>query len=902
MSQPRSKFSLKYLFFLILCSGGTLFLTFPVGASTSLYPYLFKQSIKDTIPPASKDTTKKVNKVDTLHVKLSADSLTAPVEHKAEDSMVMDVDTRKIYLYGKTEVKYDDVLLNAPKIIFDQGTQLVTAYMGRDSAGVVTGMAKLKQSETLTVSDSIRFNFKSQKGLTYSSFFQQEELFNFAEKVKKINSETFFASQGRFTTCNLDTPHFAFRFSKAKFVNKKLVVTGPVHPEFEGVPLPIYLPFGIFPMKKGRQSGILPPQFTVNQDFGVGLEGFGYYKVINEYFDAKIWGDLYSYGSWRANFSPSYRKRYHYTGNLNLSIQNTQFAFKGDPDYRKNKSFFITWSHSMDSKARPGVTFSASVNAGTSKYLKLVPNGAMANPGFQGQVSGAGNYLQPSNFTNQLSSSISYQKNWQGTPFNFSMNLNHNQNTSTGLVNLNLPDIAFMMNTIYPFAQKEGVGEKKWYEKLGVGYTGNYKGQISFYDSAFQFRQLIDTFQWGATHDIPISLSLPALGPIQISPSISFRNRWFAQQFHRTWNPITQKIDTSIQKGFNQASEMAMGLSFSTAVFGSFQSKNPTARIMAIRHVMRPQFSINYKPDLMKPYYYRTQVDKTGNKLLFSTFDGSIFGPYASGENGGVGFGIDNNIEMKVRSRKDTGEAAIKKVKLIDGFGLSGSYNMLADSFKLSTFNLYARSTLFEKVSITANANLDPYETDVTTGFRKNQLKWSADKFSLGSITNGSLNISTSMQSKKKEDKKKDQPKLDENADNLTNDQMQAQMDYMRRNPAEFTDFTIPWTLSFSYSLSFAKILQRDYTYKTMLTSSFNFNGDFSLTKKWKVGTNGYYDLKTMKLQSLTTFISRDLHCWQMSINVTPIGMYRYFNITINPKSGLLRDLKINRTRYFYNN
>jgi hypothetical protein len=683
-------------------------------------------------------------------------------------------------------------------------------------------------------------------------------------------------------------------------MNKKLVVTGPVHPEFEDVPVPLYLPFGIFPMKKGRQSGILPPQFTVTEDFGIGLEGLGYYKAFNEYLDAKLWFDLYSYGSWRANFSPSYRVRYKYNGTFNISIQNTKFAFKGDPDFRKNQSFFVTWAHSMDSKARPGVSFSANVNAGSSKYLSLVPNAGLVNPGFGGNVQGAGNYQQPMNFTNQLSSSISFQKNWQGTPFNLAVNLNHNQNTATKVVNLNLPDIAFVMNTIYPFQKKEAVGEAKWYEKLGIAYTGNYKGLISFYDTAFQFKQLIDTFQWGASHDIPITLSLPSLGPIQLAPSFGFKERWYAQKFNRKWNPVTEKLDTSIQKGFYAAREMTMGMSFSTAIFGTYQSKNKDARVQAIRHVMRPQMSINYKPDLMSPYYYREQVNKSGNIALLSVFDGSLYGPFSPEKNGGIGFSLDNNLEMKVRSKTDSGEAELKKVKLLDGFGVSGGYNFLIDSFKLSTFNLYARSNLFEKINITANAILDPYQTDPTTGNRKNVYAWKGEKFNLGSLVSGSVNISANFQSKKGSDKKK-KPELDDDVtQNLSNDQIMAQMEYMRRNPAEFTDFSIPWSINISYALSFAKLPQADYTFKKQVTSSFNFNGDFSLSPKWKIGGSGFYDLNTKKLQSLTTFISRDLHCWQMSINVTPIGLYRYFNITISPKSGLLRDLKVNRTRYFY--
>lgn len=893
MLQVVSKFSLKYLFFLILCSGVIPILTIATHAQ-NIIPK------SDSIGKSTKvDTSKLVNKTDTLKLKISKDSIPAQIDYEAQDSMVLDVDAKKIFLFGKTQIKYEDVVLNAPLIEFDQETQFVYAKMARDSAGQVAGMAKLKQAESTTVSDSIRFNFKSQKGMTYASFFQQSDFYNFAEKVKKYDAETFFASKGRFTTCNLDTPHFAFRFSKAKFISKKLVVTGPVHPEFEDVPIPIYLPFGIFPMQKGRQSGILPPQFTVNENFGLGLEGIGYYRAINDYVDAKVWFDIYSYGTWRANFSPTYRMRYRYNGTFNLSIQNTKFAFKNDPDYSNSKSFFVTWTHSMDSKARPGVSFNASVNAGSSKYLRLVPNGALVNPGFTGNIAGAGNYMQPMNFTNQLNSTISYQKMWNGTPFNFAMNLSHNQNTSTKVVNLNLPDITFVMNTIYPFQPKDAVGQSKWYEKLGVGYTGNYRGQITFYDTAFKFRQLIDTFQWGAQHNVPIILSLPSLGPFQAAPNFSFREKWFAQKFYRTWNNTTNKLDTTIEKGFYTAREISMGFSVSTALFGSFQSKKPTAKIQAIRHVMRPTLSMNYKPDLMKPFYYQQQVNQRGDKMMMSVFDGSIFGPFSAEQYGGVGFGIDNNLEMKSRVKSDTGEAEIKKVKLLDGFGISGGYNLLADSFNLSTMSIYARSSLFDKINITANATLDPYKTNPLTGYRINQLAWSDGKFNLGRIVNGNVNISTSLQSKKKDDKKSLVSEISQD-DNLTNDQIQQQLDYVRRNPAEFTDFTIPWTLSLSYSLSFTKLLQRDYTYKNELASSINFNGDFSLTKKWKVGANGYYDLNTMKIQSLTTFITRDLHCWQLSINITPVGVYKFFNISISPKSGILRDLKINRTRYFY--
>jgi len=831
------------------------------------------------------DSTTRVPQVDTINLRISKDSMDAPVDYKAEDSMVLDVKSRKIILYGKGEMKYKDINLTAPYTEFDQASQIVSAHMTKDTAGQVVGMAKLVQGTSTTVSDSIKFNFKNQKGLTQATYFQQEELFNFAEKVKKIDSAVFYAYRARFTTCNLDTPHFAFRAKKIKYINNKMAITGPVHPEFEGVPLPIYLPFGIFPIARGRHSGILPPVLTATENYGIGLENMGYYKVINEYFDITTRADIYSYGTWRLNINPTYRVRYKYNSSLAFSYQNTKLNFPGDADYQKNTSFFLNWSHRLDSKARPGVSFGASVNAGSSKYNQYVPNNPTVN------------------FTNQLSSSITYQKNWQGRPYNLAVSLNHNQNTKSRLVNVNVPDVLFNVNTLYPLQPKDLVGSPKWYQKLGIAYSGNVKGQLSFYDTAFQWHQLVDTFQWGAFHNIPITLPLPPLGPIQLAPSVSYQEKWYSQEFIRSWDPVLGKLDTTIKKGFYAARNVSFGISASTALYGTAQfGKN--SRVIAIRHTMRPSIGVNYKPDLMKPYYYNTQVDTTGRTLPFSVFDGSIFGPFTQGRFGGIGFALDNNLEMKWRSKKDTGEAAIKKVKLLDGFGFNGGYNLLADSFQLSNISFYARSNLFNRFNITANASLDPYQTDPKTGFRINKFAWNGDHFSLGRITTGGLSMSTRFESKKKDkEKKEEEQELAnvQNYDGLTQDQMQLQLDYIRRNPAEFADFKIPWSVSFNYTLSFSQFFKPDYSgYTTTFTSNVSVNGDFNLTEKWKVGANGYYDFTTHKIQTLNMFISREMHCWQLSINVTPVGLYRSFNIAIHPKAGLLRDLRVNRSRYFY--
>jgi LPS-assembly protein len=826
-----------------------------------------------------------VQKIDTFDIKISKDSIDAPVDFEADDSMVIDIPGKKIFIYNKASVKFKDVSLEAAIIQLDQPTQILTAYSVKDSANNRKGVPAFKQGESAFTSDTIRYNFKTQRGLTIGTYTQEGEMFIYGEKVKRISPTVFFAQKARFTSCNYDTPHFAFRTSKVKFISEKMAVTGFIRPEFEGVPIPIGLPFGIFPMKQGRRTGFLPPTPVANEQLGFGLEGIGYYKTFGEIWDASIRANVYSYGSYNLFLSPSYRKRYHYSGAFNLSYMNNKFGFKGDPDYRPpSRNFSVQWNHSVDSKARPGQTFSASVNIATSLFNKFFPNNAQQN------------------FNNQLNSSIAYQRTWPGKPFNLTMSANHNQNTSTKLFNVNLPDVGFTVNTIYPFQKKEFVGTPKWYEKLGLSYNGSFRNQFSFYDSAFSIKQLIDTFQWGAKHSIPIQLSLPALGPLQVGPAISFEETWYAQQFIRVWNPSKQKVDTIVNKGFYRGNQMSFGLNFSTALFGTLNFKKKTG-VQAIRHVIRPSIGMSYKPDFAKDQWYTTQVDTTGRTYRFNKYDGSLYGGLSEGKSGFVSFTLDNNLEMKVKDKKDTSAEATKKVRIIDGFGFSTGYNLLADSFALSDFNFYFRNNLFEKISLTAGANITPYQQDPKTGFRKNKYAWQGGNgFSLGHFTSGFVSINTSFKSKPKDEKKQKEKEKFEKSKREDFDEQSREMAVIKNNPSEYADFNIPWSVNLAYSLQLNRQLKRDYSgFETVLTQSVNFNGDFNLTEKWKVQASGNFDIKTSKLQYLTTSISRDLHCWQLAINVTPIGIYRSFNITISPKSSMLRDLRINRTRSFYN-
>ncbi|MFM6926409.1 MAG: putative LPS assembly protein LptD [Ferruginibacter sp.] len=877
-----------------------LAITLYCGASGFYTTHFHSFLTVDTIPPSKSDSQKVksnisllsssakkiadtniVEKIDTLIYKQSKDALDAPVVYHADDSMVMDIPGKKIILYGKgTNVKYTDNELYAPRIEFDQRTSIVSAYLVKDSNGNVISFATFNQADFKTKSDSMAFNMKTLKGITKSTYTQQGEIYFHAEKIKKVTPDVFYGYKGQFTTCNLDTPHFSFVSKKFKFINKKMAVTGPVHPEFEGVPIPVYLPFGIFPLQKGRHSGILAPTFTANEQLGLALEGLGYYKVLNDKWDVVLRGTIYSYGGWTANLSPRYYKRYHYQGSLTLDVQHLR-----DLDKSGARNFNIRWNHSSDSKARPGVSFNASVNAGSSGFNSAVPNSPQRN------------------FQNQLNSSVTYSKIWKDKPFNLNISANHNQNTNTKAWNINLPDIGFNVNTLYPFRRKEVIGAYKWYENLGIALNTNVRSLSNFYDTLGNFfGEFAKNYQWGANHNVPVSLSLPQLGSFQVAPSVSYVERWYQEKFVRSWDAGNKKLDTAISKGFYTSREMNFGLGVSTRIFGMYTFRKKS-KVQAIRHEIRPTFSVNYKPDMNRKYWYSTQIDTAGNKGRYSVFERSVFGAFGEGRFGGLSFGIDNNLQMKVRNKKDTSADAVKKVTLLDGFSINSAYNFLLDSFKLSPFNINMRTNLFEKISISASAVVVPYLTNSKGDFI-DKLVWNK-KVALGKLTSANIAVQSQF---KGGDKKEKLPVTNIQQSNQLNpitgmplNEYQQEAAYISRNPGEFANFNIPWSISFQYALNYNRVPNGLGTgYKGSVTQNVGWSGSLNLTPRWQIGMNGSYNISLKELGLISMYLTREMHCWQMAINVSPVGRYRSFNISISPKSGLLRDLKINRTRYFY--
>lgn len=890
---------LKYFFLRVVAALGCAFvlaILLPVAAKPiffSFFPVNFNNSFSDTALPLPhtdtlphvkkdsllKDTTIRTH-VDTVFLpKLSKDSLDAPVKAEAKDSIVLDVPEKKFYLYGEASTVYKDISLKAAQISVDQSQGILNAKYALDTAGNRIGKPLFKQADQSFESDSIQYSFKNKKAAIYNTVSQQGNGFVYSNRAKKDADNSIYSYGAAYTTCDLDTPHFRLVAKKVKVIPNKLMVSGPAHLEIEGIPTPLFIPFAIFPITQGQRTGILPPTYEVNLQKGIGLVGGGYYLGLGDHFDLTLRGDLYSYGSWNLTINPSYRRRYRYAGNFNLSIANTRFGDPKTPDFNQSKDFRILWSHSMDSKARPGISFSASVNAGTSTFNQY----NVINPALR--------------LNNTLSSSIAFSKTWQGKPFNLTLSANHNQNTSTRQVFITLPEAAFTVNTVYPFQSKNFSGAPKWYEKIGLSYTMNARNTVDFVDTTLFTKTMFDRFQAGVQHQVPINFSLQLLRNLTFSPNINYTERWYSKRFIKSWNEAEQKLDTAVQRGFFATREVSAGVSFSTALYGMAQFKS--GKIRAIRHVVRPNIGFNYKPDLAAKDYYRVRIknDTTSFDQLFSYYDGTLFGPPSLGRFGGISFGVDNNLEMKVFSKNDTTRQG-KKVKLLDGFGINGSYNMAADSNRLSVFTVYARTLLFDKINISATGVIDPYAKDARGRVIRDTYVWQVGKPSIGKLTNGSISMSTSFKSKEKGEKKKAPASGEAPATSL--EQQQQRLQQLYKTPGLDADFSIPWRLDLSYSVSFNKQPRFNFLGDTTIVSqSLSFNGDFNLTPKWKIGLTSGFDFLNRQLTYTTVSISRDLHCWQMAINIVPMGTYRSFSITISPKDGVLRDLRINRTRTF---
>ncbi len=815
-------------------------------------------------------------KVDTLKRK-EKPPIESPVNSTATDSIVYSMNGKMAYLYGDAKVTYQNMELTASRIEFNMETKQAFAYGSLDTAGKVIGKPIFKEGSDTYNMDSIRYNFDSKKAKIYGVITKQGEGFLHSKMTKKMPDNTVNLIGGEYTTCDLEHPHFYIYLTKAKVIPNKQIITGPAYLVIEDVPLPIGIPFGFFPNRKGRHSGILIPRYGEETNRGFYLQQGGYYFGMSDYFDLALTGSIYSFGGWDINAKSAYKVRYKYNGSLNISGVKLVVGSKGDSDYMNQGTYSIQWRHSQDPKFKPNSTFSANVNFTKSSYNTY----ATYNPS---------SYLNSS-----INSSISYSRIFEGTPFSLSLSANHSQNSQTKAVTISLPVMTFNMSSVYPFKPKNITGKPNVIQKIGISYSSSLQNQYSTTEDMLFKGNWEDKMANGMKHNIPISTSFSLLKFLNISPTAQYSEYWYTKTIRKTWDPDSAVVLTDTVSGFKRAMEYNYSVGMSTKIYGTFTFAQGS-KIQAIRHVITPTISFSYHPDFSTPYwgYYRTvQSDTTGRTQKYSIFQNGILGGPSASRSGSIGFGLSNILEMKVKSDRDSTQKT-RKISILDNLQISSSYNLLADSLNLAPFNFSGRVTLSKKFALNFGGVINPYALS-----QQGQVinKWMyKETGKLGRLTNFTTSFNLSFQS----DAAPGGAAKNEEGTSPVIETFQNQ--YGENTPygipqSGYVDFSVPWNISFNYNLSYSKP-----GFTSTLNQTVNFSGGLSLTPKWKITYSSGWDFKTNQITYTSMGINRDLHCWEMSFTWIPLGPRQSYSFRINVKSGLLRDLKYDKRKSWTDN
>lgn len=824
--------------------------------------------------------------------------LEAPISGKNKDSLVFDVGSKMVYIYREGDVSYQNMNMKADYMRINMDTREIRAYGINDTVDgkpTVTRPEFTEGSQTFTM-DTIDYNMASKKAKIKGIATQEGEGYLIGDDVKKMSDNTINISSGKFTTCDhTDHPHFYLAMTRSKLIPGKKAIFGPSYIVLEDVPIYFLgLPEGFFPMSNGPKSGFIMPTYGEEYVKGFFLRDFGYYFTFNDYVDLTLKGGIYTLGSWEASAASRYIKRYKYTGNLSANYSKVRYGDKGASDYTNQSNFRIQWTHSQDAKFRPGSTFSASVNfstSGYSKYSATTLNDILST---------------------QTNSSIAYSKTWTGTPFSMSANMSVSQNSQNSTISVTLPTVVLNMSRVYPLKRKNVVGKERWYEKISMSYTGKMSNSVSTTEKELFTKQTLKDMRNGIEHSIPVSTSLTLFNYLNISPSANYTEKWYFKKQERQWNPETRTVDyLDPEYGFYRLYNYNFSVSMQTKLYGMYRFKNPKSKIQALRHVITPQIGFSYAPDFSNQkygYYKAVQSDTTGRVTLYSPFSDNIYGVPSSGRSMALTFSLQQNLEMKVLSKRDTTGTRI--IKLIDNLSISGSYNFLADSMRLSNLSLGLRTTVSNNFGIQLSATLDPYVV-TPQGTRINKLMISKGK--LGRIVSTGWSFGYSFQSK---------TKAGGTGQSLTNDITTQPIDPAYSNPfydpygtmdpvlrrqymaQTYYDFSLPWNFSFNYTISYGISLVNNGTtgYKKNVTQTVGFNGSLNLTPKWGVTFQGGFDLMTRKLTTSSISISRDLHCWQMGFSWIPFGFHKSWSFNIGVKSSMLQDLKYDKSQSMYDN
>ena len=806
--------------------------------------------------------------------------LTTDVKTSAKDSTIFSLDGKKVFLFGDAKIEYEDIVLTAAYIEADMDQGIIYAEGVTDSTGAIQGRPVFTQGDEEMKAINITYNVNTKRGYIEKLYTEQEEGYLHSELTKKEVDNSINMLHGKFTTCELEDPHFYLELTKGKYIPDKAIIAGPSYMVMADIPLPLVIPFGYFPITKKKTSGFLMPRVGEEKNRGFFLSDGGYYFAGNDYVDFTLRGSMYSKGSWSVNASSRYKLRYKFSGNVNISYAKNIFSEKGLNDYNEGQEYRVTWSHSQDAKARPNSTFSASVNFSSSGYNKY-------------QTTASQDYL-----TNTTSSSISYQMSRiLNSPFSFSMNIQHSQNTRDSSLSLTLPNLTLTMSRIQPFKRKKAVGQMRWYEDIGVSYSGTFQNKVTTHIDSLFTHQTMDRFIYGVKHSPSVTKSFKILKYFSLSPGASYGERWyFRRHFIVPLNdttPISKKnYREQEERGFYRLYDYSFGVGLNTTIYGMFTYRH--GPVKALRHVITPSVSYSWRPDFGKEKYgfYLTDPRDTTGTSLYSPYKRGIYGVPSSGRSSAFSFSLNNKFEMKVKDAKDTVKQE-RKVSLLDALNFSTSYNMLAEQYKWSDLRITAKTTLFKSLGLQMNATGCFYALD-SLGKKIDEFEYNHTGRPFR-ITNASLSTGYSFSSEKLFGKKDDKDKTDNN--NNTDNQSKDDHPMYNDDLAEYDYFKIPWSISFSYSLTYSKPGR-----VSNISQSLSFNGDFSLTPKWKIGFSSGYDFDSKQFTYTRFSLSRDLHCWAASLNLVPFGARQSYTFNVAVKSSILQDLKYNKTHSWYDN
>lgn len=881
----------------------------------SAVPFSVSDSLKDSLllPDATNARSGRGLRYDSTAIDTTAaDSakrkpgIDAPVDYECTDSLVYDAETRLVHLYGKAQVKYMDMTLNAAKITMNMDSSMVRAAGERDTAGILQDKPVYSQGSDNYHSELMAFNFKTKKGYITNVETTQGDGFMQSQHSKRAADGTLYLEHAKYTTCDAKHPHFYLALSRAKVRPGKESVFGPAYLVVADVPLPLAVPYGFFPFNKKYSSGFIMPSYGDETSRGFYLRDGGYYFAINDYMDIKALGEIYTKGSWGLSAETNYRKRYRYNGNFYISFLRTVDGEKNMPDYAVTKSLKVQWTHSKDAKASPNTTFSARVNFASENYERSNLE-SMYNPLAYTQSTRA--------------SSVSFSHTFPSIGLNIAGSTNLTQSLRDSSVSMTLPDLSISLNRFYPFRRKHQAGKERWYEKISMSYTGSLSNSINTKEDKLFKSNLVKDWRNGMQHRIPIDATFQVFKYINISPQFSLRDIMYTNRVMRSWDETTQKEVADTTYGFYNLYDWSLGVSANTTLYGFYKPwrKLFGDKIIAVRHVFKPSVSFSYAPDFTSSHYgyQRTYVKTDANgevsTVTYSPYSGGIYSYPSGTKQGMITMSVSNNVEMKVKSDRDTtGE---RKISIIDELYGALSYNMAAETRPWSNLNTRIRLKLTKNYTFSMAAVFATYAYAFDKNGRvvtSDRTEWSYGRF--GRFQGMSQNLSYTFNNEtlsKLFSRRSDRSTAsnDETDTDTDTDAEDANIDPDLRNAKKggkqkkqkakvdedgYLRFSLPWSFTVSYGISMAEdrskqINVRRMRYPYSFTQTMNFSGYLRIAEGWNISFTSGYDFNYHELSMTTASVSRDLHCFEMSCSVV-LRPYSSFNFTFRARANELAD------------